>query len=171
MRERDSPVCETLLDEAVHDSVLASHYPVLQVQAGVNEKAVQRLLESLALGLAPIFAYRTLAMGRAVDDISISLLREMLLRISDKPDGFGVAIEILHMRLSSNSAGERQHATELIKVGQELLTAMDFANSELCAGTDSQFLPHRQSRRGCSEDHHHKLEGRNRIASDQRSLL
>ena len=130
LRERDSPVCETLLDEAVHDFVLASHYPVLQVQAGVNEKAVQRLLASLALGLAPIFAYRTLAMGRAVDDISISLLREMLLRISDKPDGFGVAIEILHMRLSSNSAGERQHATELIKVGQELLTATDFANSE-----------------------------------------
>lgn len=130
LRERDPAVCETLLDEAVQDSVLASHYPALQVQAGVNEKAVQRLIESLTIGVAPIVAYRHLGMGRATDEISGYKLREILLRIAGKANGFGVAIEILHMRLFADRSDERLHDPDLVKVGQELLTAMDFAQSD-----------------------------------------
>jgi hypothetical protein len=87
-------------------------------------------LESLALGLAPVVAYRNLAAGRATDGISGSKLRKMLLCIAGKPNGFGVAVEILHMRLFADRTDKLLHEPELIKVGQELLTAMEFLKSD-----------------------------------------
>jgi hypothetical protein len=127
LNEKDAALANTLLDEAVTHPVLAAWLPVLQIAVPVDAKGVARLKQALALNQAPIGTYRNLQMGRATDPISGPDLKDLLLTIAEKENGYDVAVEILSMRLHSYHTERADPAPEVLETGRELLRRLDFA--------------------------------------------
>src|SRR5207245_1091023 len=91
-----------------------------------DAKGVDRIRRSLALGRTPIGRYEVLAWGGAPDQISAHDLKELVLAIASKPDGFNSALEILGMRLCSDDLKKQGHAPEIVDAGRELLRQLKF---------------------------------------------
>jgi hypothetical protein len=88
---------------------------------GLDERGVDRLHQALHMGMAPIWMYRNLALGRATDQLAGKVLRSLIMAIADQPDGFDVALDILAMRLFTDRSVPREHEPQLIEAGRELL--------------------------------------------------
>jgi hypothetical protein len=117
-------LASSLLDEAIEDDVLGVWYPVLETATGkIDSIGLQRLIRSLTLGKAPIHRYRALQGGGATHDLSGSEFNQLLLRISDHPEGVDIAMEILVMRLSFER--ERSSSEELVEIGCELMRRLN----------------------------------------------
>ena len=122
----DRNLAEKFLDMAVLNKMLAEIYPWLQCSVDINPQGVERLKQSLEIGLAPISQYGNLAYGRIHETINDDVFCELLRLISLKPDGITVAIDILHMRLHSHSEGDIL-SDSTISIGQQLLSNYQFA--------------------------------------------
>ena len=126
LHAKNPQLADALLDDAVQNATLAAWYPTLQTAIAIDGGSVDRLKRSLALGNTPIERYESLAWGRATDPISAQDLRELLLAIAAKPNGFNPALEILGMRLYSDDLSKQGHAPEIIGAGRELLRQLKF---------------------------------------------
>jgi hypothetical protein len=122
---------DTILDEAYQYSMLGRWYPALQTAAGIDEKGIERLKRSITTGTVPIRGYHYLALGRAADSIPGQDLKNLVLAIAERPDGFEVAAQILHLRLHSDKDQKRGHAVECIDAGRELMRSVVFARSNI----------------------------------------
>jgi hypothetical protein len=120
-------LADALLDDAVESETLAAWYLWLQAAVRIDAKGVDRIRHSLALGRTPIGRYEILAWGGATDEISGQDFKELVLTIAAKLDGFNPALEILGMRLYSDDQKKRDHATEIVDAGRELLRQVTFA--------------------------------------------
>ena len=130
MHARDPKLANVLLDGALQNETLAPWYPVLQTAVGIDKDGVNRLMHSLALGKAPIWIYRNLASGRATDPVSGQDLNELVVEIAAKPGGYDVAIEILWMRLHSDTERKQDHGPEIIDAGCELMRQLRFTKKK-----------------------------------------
>ena len=117
---------DDLLDDVVQNEMLEVWYPILQTAIRIDTKGVDRLRRSLALGKTPIGRYEVLAWGGAPDQISPQDLKELVLTIAGKPEGFNPALEILGMRLYSDERKKQDHAHDIIEAGRELLRQLRF---------------------------------------------
>jgi hypothetical protein len=124
LQDKDPGLVAQLLDEAVEHETHSSYYPYLQVAIPIGEQDVARLKRSLALGRTPARAYVNLAYGRATDPIPPAELRSLILALAALPDGYDVALELLHMRLHADGNEELDPA--LIATGQDLLRRFSF---------------------------------------------
>jgi len=129
MAEQDRNLVEHLLDLVPEQHALLLHFPVLHAAIKLNERGVERLKRTLSEGDVPIWKYRNLAFGRACEDITGTRFKELLLMIADQPDGFDVALEILRMRLFSDSSEQRQHEPDVLETGRELLQRIRFGRN------------------------------------------
>ncbi len=75
---------------------------------------------------APIGTYGYLRMGRATDPISGPDLKDLVLTIASKENGYDVALEVLAMRLHSDRSAKREVVPEVLETGRELLRRLDF---------------------------------------------
>jgi hypothetical protein len=121
------PLAAVLLDAAVADATLGAWYPYLQVAFDIGAQDVARLKRSLVLGKAPAWVYKNLASGRATDPIPAGDLRDLVLAIAARLDGYDVAVEILHMRLHSEQEHKGPIPPALIDAGCALLQGYVFA--------------------------------------------
>ena len=121
-----SALADAFLDDAVQNETLAPWYPSLQTAIAIDGHGVDRLKRSLALCNTPVERYESLAWGRATDPISARDLKELLLAIAAKPNGFSPALEILGMRLYSDDLRKQGHAPEIMGAGRELLRQLRF---------------------------------------------
>jgi hypothetical protein len=126
LQVENQPLADALLDDTVESETLSAWYPVLQAAVRIDAKGVDRIRRSLALGRTPIGRYEVLAWGGAPDQISAQDLKELVLTIAAKPDGFNSALEILGMRLYSDDRRKQGHAHEIIDAGRELLRQLRF---------------------------------------------
>jgi len=126
LQVENPPLTDALLDDAVDSETLYAWYPVLQAAVRIDAKGVDRIRRSLALGRTPIGRYEVLAWGGAPDQISAHDLKELVLTISSKVDGFNLALEILGMRLYSDDRKKQRHAPEIVGAGRELLRQLKF---------------------------------------------
>jgi len=92
-------------------------YPFLQTAIGIDEKGVNRLMQSLALGLAPAGAYWPLSGGRSADPIPGPAFQKLLMEIEKKQGGLDVSIEVLYMRLISCEGRKEDCDPESIDAG------------------------------------------------------
>lgn len=122
-------VVSGLLDEAVDHPVLGKYFPEFQVSVEIDANRFQRLLRSLALDLANANAYRYLELGGASNKFTASELKELLLQIANKPNGFEVAIEILDMRLTHGADRGKESEKEVRNAGRLLLTKIEVVPS------------------------------------------
>jgi hypothetical protein len=124
---RDAKLANTLLDRAVTQEELAAWFPKLQRAILIDKQGVERLREALTLNRVPMYRYRYLALGRAVDPIAGPDLKSLLVAMASKPDGgFDAAVEILHMRLFSDRQDKKTPDPALIETGRELLAVFEF---------------------------------------------
>jgi hypothetical protein len=114
-------VVSSLLDEAVSHPVMGKYFPGLQTSVQDDTNRFQRLVGSLALGLAEANAYRHLEFGGAGNKFTATEFKELLLQIADKPHGFEVAIEILHMRLTHGEDRGKDSEEDVLDAGRLLL--------------------------------------------------
>lgn len=96
---RDRETFEHFLDEAMGRAALAPWVPVLQLSAPLDESGCSRLLASMDNPAVTAWAFQHLAFGRATEHLSDDLLAGLLQKLSIKPDGMGVAIEVLYMHI------------------------------------------------------------------------
>lgn len=69
-------------------------FPFIQTCVDITGEGLERLKQALELESAPIWMYRNLANGRALDALSDSDFCDLLQLIASKSDGNEVAIEI-----------------------------------------------------------------------------
>jgi hypothetical protein len=128
LKGTDPKLVNDLLDDALENEVLARWYPVMQTAVGIDKEGLSRLIRSLELGKAWIGVYRNLEAGGVTHQLSGHDFNELLLKISDKPEGVGIAIEILSMRLSF--ARSQSTTSEIIEIGCELLRKLKLGQRE-----------------------------------------
>ena len=124
--ETNRKISEQILNDAVADDVLGALFPLLQTSVKIDEHGVERLRQSLANGLAPVWTYRNLAYGRAHESISDKDLCDLLKIIASKPDGLVIAIDILDMRLDSDKDRKIGHSDTIRSIGKDLLAQVVF---------------------------------------------
>lgn len=121
----DAPTTEKLLDAAVHSSLLAEHFPLLQ-SACLSLGAGERLLAALEQGAAPARNYHWVGYRRYGQNLPVSLYRDVLLRIAQLPDGFAQAIESLGLELHLARTQKSAPEPGLLTIGRELLGLFNF---------------------------------------------
>ena len=124
--EQDKALAQELLDSALDQPILQAYLPLLHSAVGLDERGVVRLKKALSSGLAPIRIYESLAWGRATSLLPASLLKDLLLIISEQHDGYHVALEILYMRFFSDNSDQKEHAPELLELGREFIQRATF---------------------------------------------
>jgi hypothetical protein len=127
--EQDRDLAQDLLDAALEQPALLAFVPVLHSAVQLDARGVDRLKRALNFGQVPVWMYRNLALGRTTDQLAGADLRDLLLLIVERPDGFDVAVEILFMRLYSDRTAQREHEPELLGAGRELLQRVRFRRS------------------------------------------
>lgn len=117
-------LCEDLLNEIVTEEILCKVFPFIQTSVDITEKGLERLKQALELRSAPIWMYKHLAYGRALDEISDNDFCDLLRLIASENEGKDVAIEIFQMRIF----GEKKEniSKSIISLGQELLVQYSF---------------------------------------------
>lgn len=117
-----------LLDEALADPVLGTHFPELQRAVPIDSRGVARLRQ--ALDKTPVRRFHVLAGGGVSSAIRGSELRALLEAIAARPDGLLVAADILDMRFFSDRSQKKLLDPDLIAAGRELLDALTFDKRE-----------------------------------------
>lgn len=126
LSEKDKDLAQDFLDSVLDQPALVKFLPLLQKAVGVDERGVERLKRALSAGEVPVSMFRNLALGRATDSLEGPVFKHLVLIIADQPDGFDVALEILFMRLFSDSSEKREHEVEILEAGRELLKSITF---------------------------------------------
>jgi hypothetical protein len=96
---RDRATFERCLDEAMGRAALTSWIPVLQLSAPLDASGCNRLLACMDNPAVTAWAFQYLAFGRATEHLSDELLAGLLQKLSIKPDGLSVAIDVLYMHI------------------------------------------------------------------------
>ena len=128
--ERDRDLAGALLDAAIEDPVLAPSFPLLQAAMLVGDIGAERLSRSVAKGVAKAWTYRQLGLGRASDGITPAAFKKLILEISQLPDGFPTAVDLLGMRLHILKSDKAIVDEETLALGRELLARCTFDNQD-----------------------------------------
>jgi hypothetical protein len=124
--EQDRDIAQDLLDSALDQPALETFLPMLHSAVSLDERGVERLKRVLKAGRIPIWTYRNLAFGGTTDHLNGDVLKDLVLLIADQPDGFSVALEILHLRLFSDHSAQQEHEPSLLEAGRQLLQRISF---------------------------------------------
>lgn len=116
----------TFLDDSISDPVLGPWFPILQCSVDIDERGVNRLLAAIQRGLAPVWRYGQLTIGRATDPIAPDKLRALLTSISALPGGYEVAVDVLHMKFFSMRDAGTPVDRALLECGRDLLRQIEF---------------------------------------------
>ncbi|TAM48876.1 MAG: hypothetical protein EPN57_27065 [Paraburkholderia sp.] len=139
--ERNRPLFEQILDEAMDHSSLVKWVPVLQLSAPLDDRGCLRLLASLDSPAVPAWVFQHLSFGRATQTIRDERLAQLLQRLSIKPDGLSVAIDILYMHVHDNP---KPIGARLNEVARNLIAHAPFSKSHRhdheLAGVIAKFL-------------------------------
>jgi hypothetical protein len=116
-----------VLETAVDDEVFAYWYPAMEAAIDIDESGAKRLMRALSTGRAPIQMYGTMIYGGVTKGIPPQAFANLVMAIAEKPNGSGVATEILGMRLH----GEKGEVPEEIREASwTLLNAHSFTGKD-----------------------------------------
>ncbi|RYG57387.1 MAG: hypothetical protein EON56_02590 [Alphaproteobacteria bacterium] len=116
---RDSAKFEAFLDAAMERASFINLVPFLQLAAPLGDSGCTRLMASLDNPSVPSWAFRYLGHSRATQALSDDWVAQLLQRLSVKPDGMEVAVDVLSMHIfdNPNPVGPRVR-----QLGRALLT-------------------------------------------------
>ena len=114
--EQDRATFDRLLDTAMHRASLAKWVPVLQLCAPLDDNGCARLLASMDNPNVPAWVFGYLSLGRATEELGDDTLAQLLQRLSIKPDGLEISINVLSMHISGNPRPVGPRVTELARM-------------------------------------------------------
>lgn len=129
LRERDDEAAERLLDAALSDDRLRPIFVTMQINAGVNARGCERLIQAVRIPEVPTFSFMGLMYGGACAELSGEEFKRMVLAIADRDDGVPVATEIMHMRVFGLRSEKREVSDADQEAGRELLRRTRFSSS------------------------------------------
>jgi len=126
--ENDPLLYNSTLDELINDDVLGEWFPVLQINATMDQRGLERLHVALDLGKADIHKFQYLAFGRAHESIDDDELSKLLKKILSREGGIDVVIKILQMRFHPHGRDKKsmKYSDNLIAVTQDMLSMYTF---------------------------------------------
>ncbi len=127
VQESVPPMASTILDDALNDGELASHFVYLQAQAGVDARGIERLKRAIACRMDAQGFYN-LACG-AIRNAPHDELAVMLDDLSTLDGGTAAALEILHMAIYCLKSDGEEVRDELLNVGHQLLLRVDYGDT------------------------------------------
>ena len=95
----DEPLAQRILDEAVENRILRKFIVNLQVSVALDRAGVKRLLRLLDFEDTPSWQFQSIAWHRPLDILSEVDVRDLMLKILDRPDGARTVIHGLYHRL------------------------------------------------------------------------
>ncbi|NIK52030.1 LexA family protein [Xanthomonas arboricola] len=151
--ERDRDLFNRFLDESMTRPSLIEWVPVLQLSAKLDDRGCDRMLASMTNPSVPAWVFRHLSFGSVTELLPESRLAEILERLSIKPSGLEVAIDILHMHIHGEKKpiGPKLTACARTLIANAPLTrhdhSLDYALGRLIerflVGADAQESAHR----------------------------
>ena len=134
IHERDEPLAQKILDEAVQNPTLRKIIVDLQLSVPLGHTGVNRLHRSLDFDDTPLWQFGRLAWHRPLDTFSETDIRDLALRILDRPDGARIVLEGLSIRLDALKDDGLTLSFDLKRVGLLTCAALlrhdaDYADS------------------------------------------
>lgn len=124
---KDEPdTYDEILDEILYDDVLGRWLPIFQTTGQINQKALNRLHDSLKRNKVDVGKYSHIAWGRAHESIEDDDLANLLEEILKKENGYWPTAEILKMRFHQKK-DPSLHSSKLLSVARATLAACDFS--------------------------------------------
>lgn len=99
LRNKNHVFQKKVLDQLVHDPALGTLFPIIQLASGVDSEAIERLIQSIELGVAPARSYHDIAYGNRHLKVDDDKLIEFLTKIRKIQDGDEVVILVLYYRV------------------------------------------------------------------------
>lgn len=112
---RDRDTFERLLDAAMQRTSLVRWVPVLQLGAPLDQTGCLRLLASMDNQAVSAGMFQELKLGGRTHGLEDRYLAALLRRLSLKPDGASVAIQILSMHIFDNPNPVGKEVTEVAR--------------------------------------------------------
>lgn len=122
--DKSMDTANSLLDDALIDTVFREAFPLLQSSVALDEKGIERLIISLKNDFASIHQYTYIRINEIKSDEKFC---EILRLITSKHEGLNTAINILQMRLDDNIRQTSDVSKMIIDLGKELLSKYDFS--------------------------------------------
>jgi len=120
--DRDRELAHELLDTAAsRGSPLLPWLPALNSSVTLDDRSVERLSRALKSGQVPVRRYENLAYAGTTSQLSGQVLAGLLAEIAEQPDGYYVALDILHLRLFADRSDGRRTPQELLDCGRDFL--------------------------------------------------
>lgn len=121
----------TFLDQAVDDPVLGRWFPQFQGCIPIDERAIERLEQSIDRGLAPTWEFGQLSMGNALRNISAEKIGAVLAKLwGHGINGPHVAVDILHMVVFSAEERDKDDQNALGRACRSLLSERDWPGND-----------------------------------------
>ena len=120
---------QRILDAAYEHPGLQPVFVQLQASMELDERGAARLIGAVKAEMSPVWQFGYLKFGRVTAELQGGTLKELLLAISTAPGGWGVAVEILHMRIFADRSANRPLDCEIIEAAYALMGAATFART------------------------------------------
>jgi len=101
-------------------------FPALQAVFPVDDSDVRRIIDAIRREIAPLYGYRFLGRGPALETISLDSLQELIRELASQPDGFSVAVEVFFRFLDKG----QPVSGDLARAGRELLSCITFGSAD-----------------------------------------
>jgi hypothetical protein len=127
--EREPVLANDFLDETVDHAILRRHLLEWHSAGTLDERAAVRLMRALKHEDVPVQLYGLLSKTRTLHQLRVDVLADLLPLIAEKPQGFLVALGILHERVFGNQGSPVDVGSELVDLGRKLLQKFSPFNS------------------------------------------
>lgn len=120
-KELDPGWVQDLLERAILDSDLGPVFPILQTAAGFHGGAHERLMRSVAAGLASPSTFRGIAWRGRDSGLPLSMLTVLIEAIAERSDGLQTAIIMVESILDHARRDGRPLEPDVVALGRRLL--------------------------------------------------
>lgn len=129
LNETDKFLVKNILDSLLDHPVLRDHSPRLMSVLKLDSEGVKRLIKAIDQTSLPTEAYQKISVTFVADDLLSSDLCELLLRLSNLPDGHELAVEKLATVLRADQLSKLRADPEILAVGRRFLNNTQFDHS------------------------------------------
>ena len=121
LKESEQNLYNSILDKLMIDDLFSEWFPRIQIQTGIDQRGIERLIEALEYGKTDIHTYSYLAYGRVHEVIPDEDLAMILRKIVEYDNGLLIVNDILRMRFYSLPKKQIRDSNELTKLARYVL--------------------------------------------------
>lgn len=114
-------IADSILNSLLNGADTADLLPELQSNVKIDERGVSRLILASKAKNVSAEHFRCLAFSRAIQQIPSIHLKEIIINLSSKDEGYSVALDMVHRRLDHNAINNLPLDPSLMEAGRWVL--------------------------------------------------